>query len=393
MSSPLKRYGFAAAVIAGLGLMAVVVAGKSLFGGGEESAAANAPAAGKAKAGGPGAEAPEIRTAQVALHTFSDAIQAIGTAQSRESIVITPKVADTIRSIRFESGDRVRQGQVLVEMSSVEQAADLAEAQAARDAAQRELERFQELFERGFAPRARLDEAQAAYDAADARLRAGQSRIADRTIRAPFAGVTGLRTASPGQYASPGVAIGTLDDISQIKLDFDVAETFFARLRPGVTIVATTAAYPGEVFTGAIAQVDSRVTAQSRTLRVRAFLPNPDERLRPGMLMTVEVRSNPRDALGVPENAIIDQADGAYVYAIEVREDRPVAVLRRVETGQRVAGMVEITSGVTQGEQIVIEGVQRVRPNQPVRIASEPPLRGRTPETPAAAAAAPNRGT
>lgn len=370
MASPLQRYGFAAAVVGGIALMALAVAGKALLGGGEEAAAARAPVGGKMQGGG-GGEAPEVRAAVVRRHVFSDAIQAIGTAQSRESIVITPKVADTIRAIRFESGDRVRQGQMLVQLSSVEQQADLAEAQAALEAAQRELNRFRELHERGFLPRARLDAAEAAFDAADARVRAGQSRTADRVIRAPFAGIMGLRTASPGQFVSPGDAIGTLDDISEIKLDFDVAETQIARLAPGVAIVARTAAYPNDEFTGRIAQVDSRIAAQSRTVRVRALLPNRDERLRSGMLMTVEIRSNPREALAVPEVALIDQADGAYVFTVAARDGRPTAQQTRIETGQRVGGMVEIVRGLTEGQQIVVEGVQRVRPGQPVRLADQ----------------------
>ena len=192
-----KRYGFAAVVAVGLGLMTLVVLGKTVWSGvgGEEGAAKAAPA-GPGRGGG---GAPTVLATAAGLHTFTDGIQAIGTAQARESIVLTPKVADTIRALRFDSGDRVRQGQVLVEMSSVEQAASLAEARAANQAAQEELRRYQELYNRGFASQARLDTMQAAADAAQARLNAGNSRIADRTIRAPFAGVVGLRTASPGQ--------------------------------------------------------------------------------------------------------------------------------------------------------------------------------------------------
>jgi membrane fusion protein (multidrug efflux system) len=367
MPLPLQRYGFAAAVVGAIALMALAVGARTLFGGDGEAEAAKAPMAGKMKGKG-GGETPEVRAALVRRHVFSDAIQAIGTAQSRESIVITPKVADAIRAIRFESGDRVRAGQVLVELSSLEQQASLAEARATQDAAQRELQRFQELHERGFLPRARLDAAQAAFDAAEARVRAGLSRMADRTIRAPFAGIMGLRTASPGQFVRPGDAIGTLDDISEIKLDFDVAETQIARLASGVAITARTAAYPQQQFVGRIAQVDSRIAAQSRTVRVRALLPNADERLRAGMLMTVEIRSNPRDGLAVPEVAIIDEAQGASVFTVAVREGRPIAQLTRIETGQRVGGMVEIVRGLSEGQQVVVEGVNRVRPGQPVRL-------------------------
>jgi membrane fusion protein (multidrug efflux system) len=376
-----RRFGFAAVVVTGLVLMIVVVAGKSatdaIFGG-DNGAAKAAPAGGGGR-GGPGGGAPTVLAVAAGTHTFTDGLQAIGTAQARESIVLTPKVADTIRRIRFESGDQVRAGQVLVEMSSVEQAADLAEVRAANLAAQEDLRRTQELFDRGFASQARLDSVQAAADAAAARLNAGGSRIADRTIRAPFAGVVGLRTASPGQYVRPGDQIGTLDDVSEIKLDFTVTETQIARVISGVELVARTSAYPDRTFTGTIANVDSRVDPGTRTVRVRAILPNQDGMLRPGMLMTVDVRSNPRQALAIPEIAILDQIDGAYVYRVVAREGGQAVDLVRIQTGQRSGGMAEVLSGLETGDQVITEGVQSVRPGQPVQIgAPQAPAEGAT---------------
>lgn len=362
MTGLIRRYGFAAIVAIGLGLMAVVVVGKTVFTGVEEAVSA------KAAPGASGAAPTVVVAAVAAPHRFTDAIQAIGTAQARESIVLTPKVADTIRVIRFDSGDRVRAGQILVEMSNVEQVADLAEARAANDAAQEDLRRTEELFERGFASRARLDAVRAAAEAAAARVSGGGSRMADRTIRAPFAGVVGLRTASPGQYIRPGDRIGTLDDISEIKLDFDVPETVIANLAPGVEIVARTAAYPERSFAGAIADVDSRVDPTTRTLRVRAMLPNADEILRPGMLMTVEVRSNPREALAVPEIALIEQAGGAAVFRVTEAEGGQRVERAVIRVGQRSGGMVEVLEGLAAGDQVITEGVQSVRPGQPVRL-------------------------
>jgi len=335
---------------------------------GEDEGSARAAPAGQGPGQGGGAPTTVLAVA-AGMHTFTDGLQAIGTAQARESIVLTPKVADTIRALRFDSGDRVRRGQVLVEMSSVEQAADLAEVRAANQAAQEELRRYQELYNRGFASQARLDAMQAAADAAQARLNAGGSRIADRTIRAPFAGIVGLRTASPGQFMRPGDQIGTLDDVAEIKLDFDVPETQLSRVAAGVEIVARTAAYAERTFTGRIANVDSRIDASTRTVRVRAMLPNSDEVLRPGMLMTVEVHSNPRQALAIPEIAILDQADGAYVFRVAAGEGgQQRAEQVRIRTGQRSGGMAEVLEGLGLGDQVVTEGLQSVRPGLPVRI-------------------------
>jgi membrane fusion protein (multidrug efflux system) len=374
-----RRFGFAAVVVAGLALMLLLVVGKSateaVFGGdGGAAKAAPAPGGGRGGGGGgPGGGAPTVLAVAAGVHTFTDGLEAIGTAQARESIVLTPKVADTIRRIRFESGDRVRAGQVLVEMSSVEQAADLAEVQSANQQAQEDLRRTQELFDRGFVAQARLDAVRASAEAATARLNAGSSRVSDRTIRAPFAGVVGLRLASPGQYVRPGDQIGTLDDTSEIKLDFTVTETQIARLQPGVELIARTAAYPDRTFTGVIANVDSRIDPSTRTVRVRAILPNSDATLRPGMLMTVNVRSNPRQALAIPEIAILDQIDGAYVYRVVTREGAQAVELVRIRTGQRSGGMAEVLEGLNAGDQVITEGVQSVRPGQPVQIGEAPP--------------------
>jgi len=363
----LRRFGFAAVVAIGLGLMAMVVVGRTVLGAASDALATASPA--RAGQGG----APQVVAVPVALHSFDDSIQAIGTAQARESIVITPKVADTIRTLRFDSGDHVRQGQVLVEMSSVEQSADLDEARAGNEAAQQNLRRYQQLFNQGYASQANLDAVRAAADQAQAQVHAGGSRISDRTLRAPFSGVIGLRTASPGQYVQPGTQIATLDDTSQIKLDFDVSETHLASLASGVAIVARTSAFPSRVFNGVIAQVDSRVDPATRTVRVRAILDNGDATLRPGMLMTVEIRSNPRQAMAIPETALLDRADGSYVFRVAVKDGAPSAELVRVQVGQRSAGVAEVLSGLDNTDRVIVEGLQAVRPGQPVRVSAPAP--------------------
>lgn len=376
MGGLFRRFGFAAVVTLALGAMALVVVGKTVFSGVSEAVQGQR---GQAKGpGGPGGGGPGVVAVAAAAHTFTDGVAAIGTAQARESIIITPKAADTIRAIRFESGSRVRRGQILVEMASVEQQADLAEARAANDAAQEELRRFQGLYDRGFASQARLDAVRANAEAAQARLNAGSSRIADRMLRAPFAGIVGLRLASPGQYVRPGDQIGTLDDISEIKLDFDVPETQLARLRPGVEIVARTAAFPDRTFAGVIDHIDTRVEPATRTVRVRAMLPNGDEVLRPGMLMTVEVRSNPRQTIAIPEIAILESAGSSFVFRVsQGRGGAQVAERVEIRTGQRSGGMAEVLSGLEAGDLVVTEGVQMVRPGMPVRV--NPPAERRGP--------------
>jgi membrane fusion protein (multidrug efflux system) len=375
-----KKYGFAAAVMGVLALMAVVIVGKDLLGGkgggGGQGMMAGGPGGGQGRpGGGPGAgrggggmDAPLVGVSVVQERTFSDSVQALGTAQARESITIQSKVQDVIRAIRFESGQRVAKGQVLVEMSNVEQVADLNEARAQLVVDQRAYERYKQLVDKGYVTRAQYDQAEAAYARSRANVAGLQSRIADRQIRAPFAGVVGLRTASPGQLASPNDSLGTLDDVSVIKLDFDVPETQIAKMRKGAPLEARTAAFPGAKFDGRIDEIDSRINTTSRTVRVRALIPNRDGRIKPGMLMTVSVLSNQKPQLAIPELALTELGADAYVY--RVVQQGPMAKVEQayVKPGRRANGYIEVLEGIAAGDMVIVEGVNRVRPGQPVRV-------------------------
>jgi membrane fusion protein (multidrug efflux system) len=376
-----QRYAFAAVVVVVLAFIGVAVVGKAMLDGAEGSGAGPAQAAaGRGPGGPPGGGPPggggppaPVRVATTAPYTFSDAIQAIGTAEAYESIIVTSNVTDTIGSIHFDSGDSVSRGSVLVRLSAREEQAQLNEARAAAEEAERARVRFQELFDRGFSPRAQLDQSVAAAERASAQVGAVEARLADRVIRAPFAGVVGLRQVSPGALVRPGDPIATLDDTSRIKLDFDVPETQIAVISRGVGLAARTEAYPGAVFEGEIDQVDSRINPTSRTVRVRAVLPNGDGRLRPGMLMTVEIRANPRTALAVPEVSVIDEEDGPIVFVAAPGPDgRTVAQRTPVRVGQRVAGVVEVLAGLSEGDVVVVEGVNRVRPGQTLQVVAAP---------------------
>lgn len=299
---------------------------------------------------------------------FADLVEALGTANANESVTVTSKVTDVVSRIAFESGQYVVQGDVLVELADAEEAAGLSEARSALDQAQRELERFAELQSRGVAPAQQIDQLNAQADQARARVRTIEARLADRIIRAPFEGVVGLRNASPGMLVRPGDVIATLDDVSQIKLDFTVPEGYLAAVTPGSRLEATAAAYPDDTFVGEVTQIDSRVDPVTRTATVRAIIDNDDRRLIPGMLMVVEVVRDVRQSFAVPELAITRQADLAFVYLLSEGERGPVVVRRDVVTGARRDGMVEIVSGLEGGERVVSKGVHRLRDGAPVVV-------------------------
>ncbi|MBW2268139.1 MAG: efflux RND transporter periplasmic adaptor subunit [Deltaproteobacteria bacterium] len=327
--------------------------------------------------GAQGAEADEARTPVVAVtidrHEFSDRIEAVGTARAKESVVITAQVTDTVVTVNFEDGQTVEAGDLLVGLTSAEESAQLAEAHANYTEAKRQHARVEELFAGASESRARLDEQLAARDAARARLRELEARLADRLIRAPFGGILGLRGVSPGTLLRPGDPITTLDDIDVIKLDFTVPESFLSALQTGLEVQAASTAYPGQSFAGIVTGVDTRIHPRTRAVTVRAELPNQGHRLRPGMLLTVDLETRRTLSPAVPEQALMSLAEQQFVVLVE-QEDRA----RRVEVaiGRRLPGLIEILSGVAAGDRVIVEGVDRTRSGELVRLVEPPPQPG-----------------
>lgn len=305
---------------------------------------------------------------EVSERTFADIVDALGTANANESVLVTAKISDTISRIRFDSGQRVSAGDILVELRDAEEVAGLSEARASLREAEQELVRIRDLTERGVAPRSRLEEIQANAERARARVLALEARVDDRIIRAPFDGVVGLRPVSLGQLVRPGDVIAQLDDVSIIKLDFTLPERFLAAVTPGMEIAARTSAFPDTEFTGEITQIDSRIDPATRAVTVRAEIDNEDGRLRPGLLMTVEVRRDPRTRPAVPDTAITRLRDQVFVFMIENGEGGQYVSQREITVGGRANGYLEVLSGVEPGDIIVRQGVHRVRDGARVQV-------------------------
>lgn len=315
----------------------------------------------------PGAAGPRPAAVVVGRPTrkeFAHEVEALGTVRANESVDITAKAAERVAAIHFKEGQQVRTGQVLVELESDEARADLAAAQAAARDSRSQYNRSQELFQTRALSEAQLEQLQATLQANDARVAAAQARVDDRSITAPFAGRVGLRNVSLGGLVNPGAVITTLDDLSVVKLDFSVPEVFLATLRPGLTVEARSSAYPKESFVGRVASIDTRVDPTTRSVAIRALFDNPDGRLRPGMFMTVKLVRSEGEALMLPEQAIVPENDRHYVFV--VAEGR--AHKREVTIGRRRPGEVEILSGLTEQESVVLDGVLNVRDGSPVRV-------------------------
>ncbi|MEO1040402.1 MAG: efflux RND transporter periplasmic adaptor subunit [Pseudomonadota bacterium] len=360
----MKRAGFLIFIAAVFVIMAAAVAIRMLGESGSDSGGW-----GGTRGGIPVAVEP------VETRTFADIVEALGTANANESVTITAIVSDTIRRLEFDSGQRVEAGAILVELSAVEEAAGLSEARATLREAQREIDRTRDLVERGVSAQSRLDESNAQIERARARVNAIEAQLSDRIIRAPFDGVVGLREVSVGELVRPGDVIARLDDTSIIKLDFTVPERFLSVLEPGMTVRANAAAFDGVVFDGRIAQIDTRVDPSTRAVTVRAEIDNADGRLRPGMLLGVEVRREERERPAIPEAAVTRVQERSFVYVVVDADEGATVEARDIRLGMRQRGLIEVVSGLEAGERIVAEGVHRVRPGAPVRIVGDEPQR------------------
>lgn len=324
---------------------------------------------------GKGAASPErerpvplVTVAAVGSARFVDRIDAVGTAFATEQVTLAAPVTERIVRLGFTDGGDVGRGQVIAVLAQGQEDAQLAAAQARAREAQQQLDRLLALKRQGFATNAAVDAQTAAVAAARADGNSARASIGDRVIRAPFAGVASLRRVSVGAVVTAGTEIATISDISQIKLDFAVPETLLSALAVGQPIIAQAAAYQGEAFRGTISSIDPVIDASTRSVTVRAVLPNPDRRLKPGMLLTVEVESAARDALGVPELAVVGEGERRFVYVLGNG-----GKVRRIEikTGVKQDGMVEIIEGLRPGQRIVTEGVVKLSDGQKVRLAGD----------------------
>jgi membrane fusion protein (multidrug efflux system) len=356
----IRRHFFLAGCVAVLILMIAAAGAKLVL----DQPGAEA-STGKGGGGGP----IMVSAVAVASHPFGEDLELLGVAKGRRSVTLSAAATQIVEKVNFRDGQAVPAGAVLVELKANEQDAGLAQAEARRLQAERTYRRWKQLADRGFASTAAVDEYEAAYQTATADVAAARARVGDRQIRAPFAGVVGLSDIAPGALINPGAPIVTLDDLSAVRVDFPIPERFLSILSEGQPITATIDAYPGLKIPGRIAQLDTRVDERTRAVTARAEFANPDRRLKPGMLVRVVVPHGRRDGLAAPEAAVMVHGEDAFVFVIASRDGKLVAEQRAVETGIRSEGFVELRDGVAAGERLVADGLHKIQPDQPVRLA------------------------
>lgn len=332
-------------------------------------------AAGCGKSGAPGKPAPGARggdrAVEVDMETvreqpWQDTVRALGTVRARESVEVTAKVSETVQRVHFESGQQVGRGAALVTLSGQQQLASLRAAEAAAAEAEQLYRRQAQLAAQQLIARATLDSQRAARDAARAQVAQIRANLADRVIRAPFAGVLGIRQVSPGALVTPGTVIATLDDIARVYVDFPLPEAAVASAGAGQAVTADSAAWPGRTFAGTVATVEARLDEASRSARVRADFPNPDRALKPGMLMQVQLARGEVPAIVVPEIAVQQVGSDTFVWRVT-----PAGTVEqaKIEVGGRVPGKVRVAQGLAVGERIVVAGVGKLKAGAKVSAA------------------------
>lgn len=313
--------------------------------------------------GRPGGGPPSatVFTESVRMQTFANRVEAIGTLEPNERADLTLSASDRVTAVYFEDGERVKAGKTLVSLAQREQGALVEAADARFEQAQQELDRLEPLAAQGAVSKAELDVARRNAAAAAAELRAVQSRQRDRVLVAPFDGVLGFRQVSVGSFVRPGDVVATLVDDSVMRLDFAVPSTFLTSLRPGLDIEARSSDLPGRTFKGTVSSINNLIDPVTRSVRVRAMIPNADGALKAGMFASVTLLAQPREALSVPEVALQPLGPDTFVWVVSDRASGTSVTRVKVDVGVRQGGRVEILAGLAPGQKVVTEGALRLR--------------------------------
>ncbi|MEL6623349.1 MAG: efflux RND transporter periplasmic adaptor subunit [Pseudomonadota bacterium] len=298
-------------------------------------------------------------------YPFSERIEALGTLLPNEMAELTLNAADRVTAVYFEDGERVEEGKTLLALVQREQLAQVEAAEARLREASVRLERLAGLVDYDAGSIADADAARRDVETSRAELRQVQSRLRDRVLVAPFTGLLGFREVSVGSYVQPGDIVTTLIDDSLMRLDFSVPATRLASVRSGAQIIAETDSLPDQTFRGEVTTLNNTIDPTTRSVRVRALLPNDDRLLKVGMFMRVIVEADARLTLAIPEEAIQPVGPRSYVFVVDADD---VAHRREVSIGARYNGLVEVLGGLSQGDRVVSEGLIRVRDGQPVTI-------------------------
>lgn len=311
-----------------------------------------------------------VEVADVKLGTVRDRIEAVGTTEATKAVNIVPLVAGRVEEVNFSPGEKVKANAPLIRLNDAVASAQEQEARAEMERAKFDNDRAQALLSsRAAVSKATAEEREAAYQIAKARHEAAVDALDERTIDAPFDGTVGFKNVDVGDYVSAGTVLTTLDDLSTIEIEFSVPEIYYGSVKKGMEVNARTLAFGKTRFTGTISQIDTRIDPVSRSFRIKAEIPNENSEIPTGMFMNVRVTLEQREAIKIPQEALVFQGEETLVY---VDQDN-VALQRRVTLGLRQRKTVEVTEGLSVGDRIVVKGIQNLRDGAPIRVVTEAP--------------------
>lgn len=327
---------------------------------------------GPAGAAGPGGGPAPVEVGLVQVLKLTDDAQAVGSLRSRQGVMLRPEVSGRVAQINFADGQRVRKGQLLLQLDDTLQQAQLQQADAQAAIARTNLQRSRELVAQGFVAQSAVDQNQAALQVAEAQVSLAKAQLARMKLLAPFDATAGIRSVNLGDYLKDGADVVMLEDLSSIAVDFRLPERYIARIRQGQPVDVAVDALPGRDIKGRVEAVDVQVDANGRSLLVRARVDNPDAVLRPGMFARPRIVFAVReDARVVPEEALVPLGTKQYVFKIEQGPGGgPVARRLEARIGLRLPGKVELLEGIAAGDRVVTAGHARLMRGDavPVRV-------------------------
>ncbi|EKS7722736.1 efflux RND transporter periplasmic adaptor subunit [Vibrio vulnificus] len=305
-----------------------------------------------------GPSAVTVVAEKVQTHQISQSLALVGKLEAVQSVVIASEVSGKVESIQVKANQNVTKGQLLVKLEDDKALAAVSEAKAYLKDEQRKLKEFERLVSRNAITQTEIDAQKASVEIARARLTAANANLNDLHITAPFAGTVGFVDFSRGKLVNSGTELLTLDDLSLMQLDLRIPERYLSMLSIGMPVTATSSAWGKQVFTGKVVGIDSRINAETLNLRVRIQFENPENQLKPGMLLNTALAFPAIEAPIIPVQALEYSGTKRYVYVIGSDNK---AKRTEVLLGARVENQVVIESGVSIGDKIVVQGIVNMR--------------------------------
>lgn len=357
----LSKFAWLIALVAGVGLG--VAASRWLPRDAGAPGVSAVPAAPAPAAESQSNQARTVEVAKVQTMHLPRSVAAVGSLRSENAVMLRPEVAGRIAEIHFKEGQPVKKGQVVVRLDDSVLRAELQQAQASLNLAASQHRRSNELSRQGFISKQARDEAASQLQLQQAAVSLAKAQLEKTAIAAPFDGLIGLRNVSVGEYVGPGADLVPLESIDPLQVDFRIPEQYLGQVQPGLKLVLRFDALPGVEREGSVGAISPAVDVAGRSILLRANVANPDHLLKPGMFARVQLHFDDAQVLSVPESALAPVGQTQYVFRVHDGRVERIGV----EIGQRQGGRVEIASGLREGDEVVVAGVQKITDGQAVR--------------------------